>query len=37
MTRDGKPLSESRKVIVRAGQTVTETFRDADVVTALKP
>ena len=37
MTRDGKPVSESRKVIVRAGQTVTETFRDADVVTALKP
>jgi uncharacterized protein (TIGR03000 family) len=28
MTRDGKPLSETRRVIVRAGETVTELFRD---------
>jgi uncharacterized protein (TIGR03000 family) len=34
MTRDGKPLSESRKVIVRAGQTIQETFSEQGIVTA---
>jgi uncharacterized protein (TIGR03000 family) len=34
MNRDGKSLSESRRVIVRAGQTLQETFRDPGVSTA---
>jgi uncharacterized protein (TIGR03000 family) len=38
MTRDGKPLSESRKVIVRSGQTIQEIFNEQGIVTAsLKP
>jgi uncharacterized protein (TIGR03000 family) len=28
MTREGKPVSETRRVIVRAGETATETFRE---------
>lgn len=32
--RDGKPQSESRRVIVRAGETVQESFRDPGVATA---
>jgi uncharacterized protein (TIGR03000 family) len=36
MDRDGKPVSETRRVIVRAGETVQETFREPTVTTALK-
>jgi uncharacterized protein (TIGR03000 family) len=32
--RDGKPVSESRRVIVRAGETVSETFATAGIETA---
>jgi uncharacterized protein (TIGR03000 family) len=32
--RDGKPASETRRVIVRSGETVQESFRDASVATA---
>jgi uncharacterized protein (TIGR03000 family) len=32
--RDGKPTGETRRVIVRAGETVQETFREPAVVTA---
>ena len=28
MTREGKPVSETRRVIVRAGETATESFRE---------
>jgi uncharacterized protein (TIGR03000 family) len=34
MTRDGKPVSETRRVVVRAGETVQETFREPTVATA---
>jgi uncharacterized protein (TIGR03000 family) len=33
-TRDGKPVGETRKVIVKAGETVRETFQAPAVVTA---
>ncbi len=32
--RDGKPASETRRVIVRSGETVQESFRDVGIVTA---
>jgi uncharacterized protein (TIGR03000 family) len=32
MTRAGKPVAESRRVVVRAGDTITETFRDPAAV-----
>jgi uncharacterized protein (TIGR03000 family) len=32
--RDGKPQSETRRVIVRAGETVHETFREPGIATA---
>jgi uncharacterized protein (TIGR03000 family) len=32
--RDGKPTSETRRVIVRAGDTVQEAFNDAGIATA---
>lgn len=32
--RDGKPVSETRRVIVRAGETVQETFREPGIITA---
>jgi uncharacterized protein (TIGR03000 family) len=34
MVRDGKPVTENRRVIVRAGETVQETFREPGVATA---
>jgi uncharacterized protein (TIGR03000 family) len=34
MNRDGRAVSESRRVIVHAGQTLQETFRDPGVSTA---
>ena len=38
MVREGKPVSESRKVVVRAGQIVQETFNEQGILTAsLKP
>jgi uncharacterized protein (TIGR03000 family) len=38
MMRDGKPISESRKVIVRSGQMIQETFDEQGILTAsLKP
>jgi uncharacterized protein (TIGR03000 family) len=38
MTRDGKPVSESRKVVVRSGQTIQAIFNEqAIVTTSLKP
>ena len=33
VVRDGKPVSETRRVIVRAGETVQETFREPAVTT----
>jgi uncharacterized protein (TIGR03000 family) len=32
--RDGKPAGETRRVIVRSGETVQESFRDASIATA---
>jgi uncharacterized protein (TIGR03000 family) len=34
MVRDGRPVSETRRVIVRAGETVQETFAASPIVTA---
>ena len=34
--KDGKPVDESRRVIVRAGEIVQETFAGNSVETALK-
>jgi len=34
--RDGKPVGESRQVIVRAGETVSETFAAPAIATAAK-
>jgi uncharacterized protein (TIGR03000 family) len=34
MTRDGKAMSESRRVIVRSGQTIQEMFNEQGIVTA---
>jgi uncharacterized protein (TIGR03000 family) len=34
ITREGKTLSESRRVIVRAGQTIQESFREPGIATA---
>jgi uncharacterized protein (TIGR03000 family) len=33
-TRDGKPASETRRVIVRSGETIQESFNDAGISTA---
>jgi uncharacterized protein (TIGR03000 family) len=33
MTREGKPVTETRRVIVRAGETATETFREPNGIT----
>ena len=33
MTREGKPVSETRRVIVRAGETATESFHEPNGVT----
>jgi uncharacterized protein (TIGR03000 family) len=35
MTREGKPVSETRRVIVRAGETATESFREPNGVTTV--
>jgi uncharacterized protein (TIGR03000 family) len=35
MTREGKPVSETRRVIVRAGETATETFREPTGLTTV--
>src|SRR4029077_4464845 len=35
MSREGKPVSETRRVIVRAGETVQEIFREPAITTAL--
>lgn len=38
MTRDGKPISETRRVVVRSGQMIQETFNEQGILTAsLKP
>jgi len=38
MVRDGKSVSEARKVIVHAGQTIQETFNEQGILTAsMKP
>jgi uncharacterized protein (TIGR03000 family) len=38
MVRDGKSMSEARKVIVHAGQTIQETFNEQGILTAsMKP
>jgi uncharacterized protein (TIGR03000 family) len=33
MVRDGKPVSEIRRVVVRSGQTITESFNGANIAT----
>jgi uncharacterized protein (TIGR03000 family) len=35
MTREGKPVTETRRVIVRAGETATETFREPTGLTTV--
>jgi len=35
MTREGKPVTETRRVIVRAGETATETFREPNGLTTV--
>jgi uncharacterized protein (TIGR03000 family) len=35
MMREGKPVSETRRVIVRAGETATENFREPNGVTTV--
>lgn len=36
VVRDGKPVSETRRVVVRAGETATETFAAPTIATASK-